>query len=675
MKFGVDYYPEHWPEERWAIDARLMKEARINVVRLAEFAWAKLEPEDGVFDFAWLDRAIDTLSREGIRIILGTPTAAAPKWLMDKRPDMYPVDEHGLTKGFGTRRHYCVNHPVYREYSRRIVRAMAEHYRDHPAVDAWQIDNEFGGACYCQSDLEAFREWLALRYGSIDKLNEEWGTVFWSQTYRDWDEIILPAYAASDGFSQNGGGARMTTPFNHNPGLQLDYQRFFTDATADYQRLQIDEIRRFSELPITHNLMGHFSELDYYKLAEDLDVVSWDNYPNNMWGKSSPASVAMAHDLMRGVKNRNFWMMEQQSGPCGWHAMGDTPEPGQLRLWTYQALAHGAEGMVYFRWRACLFGIEQYWHGILDHDGIGRRRYREIAGIGEELEKLSGLFVGAANPNRTALIKSYDNEWSHRAQPHNLRFSYGALLDQYYRAAARRQVGLDVTGIHTDLSPYKLVMMPVFNLVTEEIAAKCEAFVARGGSLVLTFRSGTRTWNNRMTEKTFPGLFRKLAGVELEEFDSLNFGRTVPVAGVFGEGTAAQWCDVLKLTGAEPLADYAGHYYAGTPAVTVNRFGQGRVYYVGCDLDDAAAERLLGYILEQEGIAGAIPPQAAAGVEAVSRRAADGRRYLVLLNHANTDALVKLQGRYVDALSGEAICDQAALSPYGVQILLEAEGV
>ncbi|MFC5529752.1 beta-galactosidase [Cohnella yongneupensis] len=671
MYFGVDYYPEHWPEERWAVDARMMREANINIVRLAEFAWSRLEPEEGEYDFSWLDRAIKVLVAEGIRIVLGTPTAAAPKWLMDKHPDMYPVDVYGLTKGFGTRRHYCPNHPVYREHSRKISRAMAAHYEGNADVVAWQIDNEFGGACYCQSDLIAFRSWLQNKYGTIDKLNEEWGTVFWSQTYRSWEEIILPVYSASDGFSQSGGSSNLlSTPHNHNPGLQLDYQRFFSDSTVDYQRLQIDEIRAYSPLPITHNYMAH-SELDYFDLGKDLDFVSWDNYPNNMWGKSAPLSVAMAHDLMRGIKGRNFWMMEQQSGPCGWHAMGDTPEPGQLRLWTYQAIAHGAEGMVYFRWRACTVGIEQYWHGILDHDGIGRRRYREIAQTGQEIAKLSALFVNAENRNDVALIKSYDNVWSHRAQPHNLNFNYNVLLDAYYRAVAGHHVGMDVTSVDVDFTPYKLVLMPAFNLMTEAIADKCKAYVAGGGALLITFRSGTRTWNNRMTTLTLPGLFRDMAGVELEEYDSVNFGRTVRVQGDFGEGTASVWCDVLKSNGAQTLAEYGSHYYKDTPAVTVHPYGKGNVYYVGCDLDDDALSRLMSLITEREGVRRSLSRRYD-GVEAIERTV-DGREYVMLLNHNNEEASVALPGAeaYVDALNDESHDGHIVIEPYGVRVLLK----
>ena len=670
MYFGVDYYPEHWPEERWPLDAKMMREAKINIVRLAEFAWAKMEPEDGRFDFSWLDRAIGILAGEGIKVVLGTPTAAAPKWLMDKHPDAYPKDLYGLKKGFGTRRHYCPTNKAYREYSARITRKMAEHFKENPDIVAWQTDNEFGAGCYCDNCHKSFQEWLKKKYKTIDVLNEEYGTVFWSQTYRSFKEVPGITYSSSDGFSQNAeAGAMLSTPFNHNPGLVLDYHRFFSDAIAEFQKIQIDEIRKLSNLPITHNYMGHYSELDYYNLGKDLDFISWDCYPDNMWGKASYQSVSMAHDLMRGIKRKKFWVMEQQSGPCGWHAMGDTPEPGQIRLWTYQSIAHGAEAVLYFRWRACTFGIEQYWYGILDHDGIGRRRYREIQETGTELTKLSDIITGSDIKNEVVLIKSYDHVWSHRGQPHNLKFNYNGLLGEFYRAFLSNNVTIDVTSDAADFSAYKMVVLPAYNMVTEEFGKKCEEYVENGGVLIITFRSGTRTWNNRMTTLTSPGYFKDIAGIELEEFDSLNFGRTVKITGEFGEGTASVWCDILKSNGAEPIAFYDSHYYRGTPAVTVNTFGRGKVYYIGCDLDSDAADMLIRQIITREGIKTVIP-RIIPGVEAV-KRVKDGKTYLFILNHNNKAVDVPIDRKMVDELTGSAFDNLIQIQAYGVAVLTE----
>jgi len=664
MYFGADYYPEHWPRERWAEDARLMKEANINVVRLAEFSWAKLEPSEGNYDFSWLDEAIDVLSRQGIKVVMGTPTATPPKWLMDKHPEIYMKDKYGHIRGFGSRRHYCYNSPIYHEYTKRIVSKMAQRYGKNPNVIAWQIDNEFGcqdtGQCYCDNCLLAFREWLKSKYGSLDNLNRAWGTVFWSQIYNDWDEIILPYYTVCEGSDNRFHG--------HNPGLLLDFYRFSSDSIVRYQKLQIDTIRKFASQPITHNFMGHFPEIDYFDLGKDLDFVSWDNYPKNQWGIGDYAGIAMAHDLMRGVKDKNFWVMEEQSGPCGWSVMGNTPEPGQIRLWTYQAVAHGAEAIVYFRWRACLFGAEEYWYGILDHDGIPRRRYREVQQTGRELQSISDLIVGSNVVSQVAIIKSYDNLWSHRFQPHSSGFDYNNLLLSYYKGLMDNNINVDVTSIDRDLSKYKVVFMPAFNLVREDIIQKVEEYVKNGGTLVVTFRSGTRNWDNSMRSDTLPGAFRELAGVEVEEFDPLTREQEVKITGVTGEGKAVIWCDVLKCNGAEVLATYAERFYHGNPAITVNKFGKGRVYYVGCGLDQNSTNRLVAMIAEEAGVQPVLPLKIH-GVEAVKKEK-DGREYLIVLNHNANSVVVDVGGSYVEVLSGNRVDNVLKLEPYDVAVLV-----
>ena len=663
MYFGADYYPEHWPRERWPIDAKMMREANLNVVRLAEFSWAKLEPVEGNYDFSWLDEAIDVLSKEGIKVVLGTPTATPPKWLADKYPDIFQQDKTGKPRGFGSRRHYCYNNPNYRTLSKKIVSLVAEHYKDSPNVVAWQIDNEFGCQdttyCYCPHCLEAFRLWLKNKYCAIEALNSEWGTVFWSQTYGDWNELILPGYTVCETSDTRNSG--------HNPGLLLDFCRFSSDLAAAYQRLQIDEIRKFSNQPVTHNFMGHFPDIDYFNLGKDLDFVSWDNYPNMQWGVPTYKEVAMAHDLMRGCKGKNFWVMEQQSGPCGWSVLGDTPKPGQLRLWTYQSAAHGADAILYFRWRACTFGAEEYWYGILDHDAVPRRRYREVQQTGAELKKLSGLIAGSKVVTDTAIIKSYDNLWSHRFQPHNSKFDYGALLQSYYNALASTNINTDVTGIGSDISKYRLVFMPAFNLMNEDIKAKVESYVRNGGNLVLTFRSGTRTWNNSMTVKTLPGDFMELAGVEIEEFDSINGDRRVKVSTAYGGGSASIWCDVLKPVSAGAIGTYASDYYSGKPSITINSYGKGKVYYIGCDLDQDCLNRLVSEIASESGVFPVIA-EPVDGVEAV-RKEKDGREYLVLLNHNGSAVTIDLHGRYTELITGNNIDRLLSLPPYGVAFL------
>lgn len=655
MYYGVDYYPEHWPRERWDIDARLMREAGFNVVRMAEFAWARLEPSRGEYAFGWLDEAIAVLARHGIKTVLGTPTATPPKWLCDRHPSIYPIDEYGHVRGFGSRRHYCFHNPAYREHSRRIAAIMADHYRQNPNVIAWQIDNEFGchdnGPCFCEHCRQAFIDWLKRRYGTINALNAAWGTVFWSQTYGDWDEVILPALT----YCQDS-DARL---HGHNPGLLLDHKRFVSDSVVSYQREQLEALRKLDNRPITHNFMGHFSQLNYYDLARELSFVCWDNYPGAAWGAEGAPGVSMAHDIMRGLKKQNFWMMEQKSGPCGWSVMSETPPPGRLRVWAWQAVAHGADAMVYFRWRACRVGAEQYWFGVLDHDGVPRRRYHELARTGREMQALEARLAGSRGRARVALVKCYVNEWSHAFMPQGPGFSYPGLLYAYYAALAARHYAVDIVSPDDDFAGYDMLVAPAFNVVSAAQQQAFERYVAQGGTLVVTFKSGARGVDNAMREDTLPGAFRAVCGVTVEEVDALSSG-TVTVRGSFGEAQASVWCDCLAPVSAQPLAEYASRHYAGYPAVTVNEFGQGRAYYVGCDLPERALGELLGNALELLGVEPAVP-EADAGVEAVWREK-DGLQTLILINHNDEPANVKLPGPMME-LTEEKVAESESVLP------------
>jgi Beta-galactosidase len=664
MYFGADYYPEHWSESRWPLDAELMNEAGINIVRVAEFSWAKMEPREGSFDFSWLDRAIAVLAAKGIKVVMGTPTATPPKWLMDAHPEIYMEDEKGVVRGFGSRRHYCYNSAVYRSYAERVVTALVEHYAGNPSVAAWQIDNEFscgdGMYCYCEDCRLAFIEWLKRKYGSLDALNAAWGTVFWSQTYTDWSEIIVPKYSAAGMFGNNG----------HNPALNLDYSRFSSDSIVDFCAIQSRIIKARSSAPVTHNVVMEL--YDYYSMGPLLDIATYDNYPKTPWGDflgSAQHDPAFAMDTERGIKNKNYWVMEQQSGPCGWNTLGDTPKPGQIRLWTYQSLAHGAESIIYFRWRACLFGTEQYWYGILDHDGKPRRRYAEVSAIGADFPKISALNDGSRVDADILMIRSFEQQWSHKYQEHNARFDYRAYLKSLYLGFYARSYNLDISSIDSDLSRYKLVLAPAFNLMNEDWKRRLEAYVRSGGNLVVTFRSGTKNMDNSMTELSLPGYFKELAGIELEEFDSLNGGRTVAVSGAFGEGRASIWADVIAPGGAETVASYTEEFYEGKPAITASRFGAGTCYYVGCDLDPAATSALLAYIARRSGVEPAIEG-APAGVEVVRKVAADGRKFYFAMNFNADPATLDLPRPLRDAVTGAALGRRVELEPYGSAILL-----
>ncbi len=418
--YGADYYPEHWPEERWSEDAQLMAEAGFNIVRMAEFAWSRLEPQDSIFDFTWLDRAIAILSSQGIQTVLGTPTASPPPWVMATDPTLYRILPDGKPLYYGNRREYCPNHPIYWQHTRRIVEKMATHYAGNPHVVAWQIDNEFGDPCYCPVCRRGFQVWLKQRYDTLDELNEKWGTVFWSHVYTDWKQIPVPYEHIS-----------------HNPGLALDFKRFASDSYVRFQQMQIEILHKHCEQPITHNFMGFgYNKINYYDLAEPLEFVSWDNYLRVFWdvrAEIDPSQSALGHDTMRGLKKKSFWVMEQQAGPTGWEIIGDTPKPGELRLWVYQAIAHGADGMLYFRWRTCRYGTEQYWHGVLDHHGIPGRRYREIAQVGEELARVGKRILDSEMLSQVAIMQSYDTRFGFQTQPNNSQLGYEAHIHDLYR--------------------------------------------------------------------------------------------------------------------------------------------------------------------------------------------------------------------------------------------------
>jgi len=665
LYYGADYYPEHWPEARWPLDARLMHEAGFNLVRLGEFAWSRLEPRPGRHDFSWLDRAIDLLASHGLRVVLGTPTASPPPWLMARHPEAYLVREDGLRATYGHRRCYCPSSPAYREHTHAIVGALARHYGANSNVIAWQIDNEFGSRCYCDHCRQRFQEWLRARYGTLDALNQAWGTVFWSQVYSDWAEIPVPVAT---------GGVP-------NPALALDYRRFMSDLYVEYQALQIEEIRRHSHgQMITHNLMGFgYEDLNYYDLARPLDVVSWDNYPRTQWAAAEPGDgvlAALGHDAMRGLKRQGFWVIEEQSGPAGWQMLGQPPRPGEIRLWAYQAVAHGADAVVYFRWRSCPFGTEQFWYGILDHDGTPRRRYEEVKRTGGEFARLSQALTGTGVRAEVALLHCYDSRFAFQVQPGHPEFRYATHALDLYRALHRRNVAVDVVPPTADLTAYRLVVAPALHLVTDEVAANLARYVGAGGVLLLTARSGVKAANNAMVELPLPGLLAGLAGVEVEECDPLpaGVGRPVawepPMVGHAGTGQATVWCEALAPCGAEVVARYASGPYAGRPAAVRHRYGRGQAVYLGTCGDSALLQALADWLLSQAGVRS--PLVTPEGVEATIRQASDGRQLLFVLNHADEPREVALDGAWRELISDQPAPSLLRLEAKGVAILQKA---
>lgn len=601
MQLGVCYYPEHWPEETWKLDAKRMKDLGLTWVRIGEFAWSRLEPNPGELHFDWLDRAVDTLGEAGLGVVLGTPTATPPKWLMDMHPDIYAVDVQGRRRDFGSRRHYSFNSPSYWRETKRIVTLLAKRYGQHEAVGAWQTDNEYGChdtvRSYGEHDLQAFRRWLEQRYGSISALNEAWWNVFWSMEYRAFEEIELPNLTVTEA----------------NPSHLLDFYRFSSDAVVAYNRMQVDIIKAYSpERPVTHNAMLYFGDYDHFKLAQDLDIITWDNYPLGMLEQSAlpddiktrymrsghPDLISFMHDLYRGTKRKAFWIMEQQPGQVNWAPSNPLPAPGMVRLWSHQAFAHGADVVAYFRWRAAVGAQELMHAGLNQHDGSPDRGAEEARRVYEEIEDVHMDLPEA----KVALLFDYENLWATQLQPHAQDWNYWNLLGAYY--AVLRGWGLDVDIVHprSDLKMYQVVFAPALHLVDAALAQHLEAFVRDGGHLVVGPRSGAKTLSSRVHAPA-PGPLAELMGVRIDHVDGLRPGATGTAEFQGNAYTYQIWADLLRPQGAEVLGTYTTDAYDGVTAVAQSTFGSGTCTTLGMWGSQELHQAVFRPILEAAGLA------------------------------------------------------------------------
>ena len=590
MQLGVCYYPEHWPRAQWAEDARRMHAMGIRLVRIAEFAWSMIEPEPGQFRWDWLDEAIETLHAAGLGIVLCTPTATPPKWLVDRMPDMVAVDPQGRPRGFGSRRHYCFSHAGYRAESRRISRAVAERYGQHPAVVAWQTDNEYG--CHdtvlslSESARQGFRRWLAARYTTIDALNAAWGTVFWSQVYRSFDEIDLPALTVTEA----------------NPAHRLEWRRFASDEVVAFNREQVAILRECSPgRPVSHNFMGFFTEFDHHAVAADLDIATWDSYPlgftqmffltaeeKTRWARTGhPDIPAFHHDLYRGMcKDGRWWVMEQQPGPVNWAHWNPAPHDGMVRLWTWQAFAHGAEVVSYFRWRQAPFAQEQMHTGLLRPDASEDQGATEAAQVGAELSAL-GLDAVARLAVRApvALVFDYDALWMTQIQPQGADFNPLELQFRAYEGLRRLGLDVDIVPPGAALSGYRLVVLAAQPHVSPALRHALARAVAAGAQVVLGPRAGSKSAHLSFPADEAggpwsalpPGPLAALAGVRVERVASLPPGCAEAVE-IHGQPVQVRrWREDLARVGADALATFAD----GRTALA----GNGPVRYVAGWLD------------------------------------------------------------------------------------------
>jgi len=656
--YGTYYYPDHWPG-KWENDAQLMQEAGMNLIKTGEGAWGTLEPQEGQFNFDWLDKAIATFNRHGIKVILGTPSYSQPGWLWEKYPDVAATDKQGIRYRFGSRQNMNLLSPHYTEAVRRIVTAMAEHYKNHPGVLGFSIDNEIGGVMsYDPYTLEAFQKWCERKYKTLDNLNKSWGTVFWGLHLSSWTQVPLPWNTIDSG--------------GYNPSMALDFSRFHSESTRDFVAFQADILRQIAPgKALTHNGMGRFDMVDYSQLFEPLDFVAFDHYPPQeapSFTDHFPSDFGC--DIMRACKpNQNFMVMEEQMGIGGWEVLHQQIPPPQLyRVWSYQAIAHGADAINYYRWRQCPYGTEQLQSaGILNWDDFGGDNYKVVSQMGHELPKITALLHGSRVVSPAAMLISPESRWAFHVQPHAKDFDYDRQALLFYRALRQSRVNVDVAFPGSDFSPYKLIVAPSLLVVDFGLASKLEAFVKNGGTLVLSYLSGYKDENNWDTQQTLPGLLRKMAGIDIHYFDP-QCSQEQEILGFDGKRYPARvWFDIIKPSSAKVLATYTKGFYAGKAAVTENVYGAGRVYYVGTETSSQDFyHQLLGSALDQAGIARG--PFVTEGVQVAEREKAD-KKIIFLLNYTGESQKVPMGKALRDVLTGEMQPAEIPLAPYDVKIL------
>jgi len=621
MILGVDYYPEHWPSDLLEEDIKKIVLLGANTVRIGEFAWHLMEPFEGDYDFSFFDNVMTSLKKHGLKVIFGTPTATFPAWLSKKYPDVIAMNENGVRHAFGGRRLYCYNSPEYNALAEKMVDRLMAHYKDEQAIIAWQIDNELGhegsDQCYCPHCEAAFHKFLKERYQTIRTLNETYGTIFWGQTYNEFSEIPMPK----------------PTITTHNPTLLLDWARFRSFSINTFAQKQIAIVRKYlrADQQVTHNLFGGFFDRAYDQnvLAEHLDIVSYDNYP--VWGgleaPLTPSHIAMTHDYIRGLKQKNFWIVEELMGAQGHTVIGYLPRPNQAKLWSYQAMARGCEALLYFRYRGMTKGAEQFCQGILDSDNKINAKFLEVQSFFEEVQKEETLFKSDIKAD-VALLYDYDNRHSWAAQPQSHAFNF---TDEFVRLHAgfhKYNVMTDVIDIKRDFSNYKIIVLPVMQIVDESLLERLKAFSQKGGTVLFGFRSGIKDRDNNI--RLAENILNDYCGIELGLYESLGKTQEVEIQSASGDvGTVRVWRDLIKVEEAQMLYGYVDKFYKDYAAVTVHTWGKGQVYYLGGGLCTETIEALTKRVCEAQRIETIESPN---GIEIVKRDS----KYIVL-NHTENE--------------------------------------
>ncbi len=670
MRYGVSYYPEHKKPEELEHDIRCITESGINTVRMGEFAWCRFEPREGEYHFEWLDPVVEEFGKNGISTIICTPTACPPAWMIEKYPDILYMDNRGIRRPFGGRRHYCYNNETYRRYSARITEEIGKHYGANPYVAGFQIDNEPAqegtGRCHCPACEAKFHTYLEKKYHTIEEFNERSGGIFWSQEYTHFGQIGLPVNSIEVGAQQQ------IEAFYENPTVRLEFERFASDSQIEYQKIQSDILKKHTKGFVTTNATGlATNSIDYYKSTKELDTYAFDYYP----GLRNASVDSFPYAFARGVKGgKHFGVMEFMSG--GGHRFSGSgrqqPNPGALKQAVFQSFAHGADLMLHFQYRTFPFGAEQLNYAIVDMDGVPRRRYFEMQETAALLKKLEP-YEEAEFANDTAILMDYDTHWALRIKPVNDPvYHYIHYCGEIYHHLQRSGIGADVCSYDADLSKYKAVILPGAFIIREKYRRKLKDYAAGGGCLIATFLTGVKNGDNVGYTESLPAGLTDLFGVTVQEVEPIFADNTASVKLSFdGEEWTSRdsaWCDLLAGT-AKMIGTYTDTYKAGSGVISENVYEKGTAYYIGTGLEPEAMRRLLEKICKKAGVS-QLPFAVPENVEVI-RRVYEGRNIYYITNFTQADAELTLSGRYTDLISGEDADGVCHMKPQGFAMLME----
>ncbi|MFV0361603.1 MAG: beta-galactosidase [Suipraeoptans sp.] len=660
--FGGDYNPDQWDYETLKRDIVMLKEAGITLLTLPVFSWAKLEPGEGVYDFKWLDDILYTLSDNGMKFCLATPTTAQPAWLSAQYPEVLPVDISGRKRTHGMRVFFCVNSTKFRERAAAIADEMGKRYHDLPGLSMWHVGNEYGTYCYCDNCQKKFRIWLANRYGSINELNNRWHTSFWGRTVYDFDEIMLPTQLNDD--------------YRFNPAIELDYRRFMTDSTKECFLNEADVLRKYTpDIPVFSNISGQLHRLDQRILTENMDYAAWDNYPAPT---DEPGFVAMKHDLMRSLKNgRSYFVSEQSPNQQNWQPYNKLKRPGELRTIAFQGIAHCADSCLYFQMRQSIAGQEKFHGALISHaDRDDTRIFKEMSEIGADLKLLGDRVIDAVPDSTVGLLFDWDNWWAlELASGPTKDMNYLEQVYKYYKMFYEKNVSIDILGFDSDFSNYKILVLPLVYMLKPGLSDKITEFTENGGTIIGTYMTGIADENDRCVFGAYPGPLRDVFGLWVEETDAMYPNEHNHIL----LGASLAWfrdryecgflCDLIHTNGAKTLAVYCDDFYKDLPCVTMNHFGKGFAYYLATEPSECFLNSFVEMILDNCKITPIF--NASNSVEITKRINKYGSTFFVI-NHLDSYGFVDLKhGKYTNILNNQELEGHISLKPKEVLVLVK----